>query len=354
MKRARFAKGFVAMERFNSDLMKKYRYAFYMRIGDGYSIEDYNLDYRKSRWTGGQNANVIKAPADKDYAVKFSAYGRITDATYESDLNILIYVINPDYSFMYLVGYTGNKDDKLDENIKLGFHQFTLDNGYDPVAYNNEYVNNTPIKTPTFFDSYITSRYSNSIFNRGAYYSRVHTNGKKPSIIYKPIVNKSNYLDMGKTLNITPGKHSWIKQGLNNYVPMSEHEAIYLMLPRMNLGVLVGYSEGFTTEEEMLIFTTLYEFLPMSHIILLGHGRSESGTTLYDRIDITNLTNKHGVYGVKLLFQRFALKHNLKNNEYALYLTLDDDCSPLEAAKRTISFIDKYTISYAGNLKNPF
>lgn len=350
MKRARFAKGFIAMDRFHSDLMKKYRYAFYVRIGDGYSIEDYNLDYRKSRWTGGQSANVIKAPADKDYAVKFSAYGRITDATYESDLNILIYVINPDYSFMYLIGYTGNQDYKLDENIKLGFHQFTLDNGYDPIAYNNEYVNNTPIKTPTFFDSYITGRYSNSIFNRGAYYSRVHTNGKKPSIIYKPIINRSNYLDMGKTLNITPGKHSWIKQGLSNYVPMSEHEAIYLILPRLNTGVLVGYSEGFTTEEEMMIFNVLYEFLPASHIILVGQGRSESGIALYDRIDITDLTNRYGVYGARIKFQNFKSK----DDEYTLDLTLGDNDSPLEAAQRTISFIDKYTISYAGNLKNPF
>ena len=350
MKRARFAKGFTAMERFHSEMMKNYRYAFYVRLGDGYSIDDYHLDYTKSRWTGGQNADVIKTPADKNYAVKFSAYGRITDATYESDLNILIYVINPDYSYMYLIGYTGNQDDKLDQNIKMGFHQFTLDNGYDPIAYNNEYVNNTPIKTPVFFDSYITSRYANSIFNRGGYYTRVHTNGKKPSLTYRPGLYKTDYLDLGKTLYITPGKHRWVKQGLSDYIPMSENEAIYLVLPSTREGALVGYSGGFTTEEELTIFTQLYDCLSTSHIVLDGHGRSERGIALYDRIDISELHNGHRVYGAKIKFQMFYSKGD---DDYTLDLMLGDNDSPLELAKRTISFIEKYTIRYAGNLKNP-
>ena len=350
MKRARFAKGFTAMERFHGEMMKNYRYAFYIRLGDGHYIGDYDIDYTNSRWVGGQTADTIKAPADKNYSVKFSAYGRITDATYESSLNILIYVINPDYSYMYLIGYTGDQDNKLDENIKLGFHQFTLDNGYDPVAYNNEYVNNTPIKTPAFFDSYITSRYANSIFNRGGYYTRVHTNGNKPSLTYKPGNYKTDCLDLGKTLSITPGKHRWIKQGLSGYIPMSENEVIYLVLPTTRTGVLVGYSGKFTTEEEMRIFTRLYECLPTSHIILDGHDRSSSGIALYDRIDITELSNGYHIYGARVKFQMFSTKGD---DDYTLDLTLGDNDSPLEAAKRTISFIDKYTIVYAGNLKNP-
>lgn len=50
MKRARFAKGFVVMDRYHGDMLKRYRYAFYVRVGDGYNIDEYNLDYNKDRW----------------------------------------------------------------------------------------------------------------------------------------------------------------------------------------------------------------------------------------------------------------------------------------------------------------
>ena len=40
MKRATFARGFTTMERYHGALLKNYRYAFYNRIGDGYTISD--------------------------------------------------------------------------------------------------------------------------------------------------------------------------------------------------------------------------------------------------------------------------------------------------------------------------
>ena len=71
---------------------------------------------------------------------------------------------------------------------------------------------------------------------------------------------------------------------------------------------------------------------------------------MYDKIDISELHNGHRVYGAKIKFQMFYSKGD---DDYTLDLMLGDNDSPLELAKRTISFIEKYTIRYAGNLKNP-
>lgn len=351
MKRATFARGFTTMERYHGVLLKNYRYAFYNRIGDGYNISDYKLDYNKSRWIGGLNADVIKAPALKEYSVKFSAYGRITDATYESDLNILIYVINPDCETMYLIGYTGEKSKKLDENIKLGFHQFAIDNGFDPIAYNEANINYTPLNTPGFFDNYIKGRYTNSIFNRGGHYVKIHNpSGNKPSVIIDSDMSNFGYFELGKTLLITPGKHRWVKQGLQDYMPLNTNELIYLVLPNYkNKAVLVAQSGTFTNEEEMEIFRYLYDCVSVKHIMLIGSGVLGSNTP-YNTIDIYEKRNNLSTYAVEIDFKTYNKKDVLL---YTTVAELGESETPLDKASKIISNMDSYKINYAGDMKYP-
>lgn len=353
MKRATFAKGFVAMERFHGEMLKEYRYAFYIRIGDDYPHYpvEYDLHYCEGscRWTGGTTADDIKSPIDRNYSVKFSAYGRITDATYESNLNILIYVVNPDCRYKYLIGYTGDRDSKLDENINLGFHQFAIDNGFDPVAYKNEFINDKPLKTPGFFDDYIKSRYANTIFNKGGHYVRIHTITDKPEITVENRY-KSYTFELGKTLRITSGKHKWVKQGLSDYVPLNENEAIYLYLPDTKECVLIGSTKGFTKKEEIWIFEKLYDLGPVKHLILT----SDNSPSLYDRIDITEVSNRRKgtpYCGVKMTFIQY---NKLKNHTYTIYQEITDYRETmLSVAKLCIENFYDYTIAYAGNMKNP-
>lgn len=351
MKRATFARGFIAMERYHGAMLKNYRYAFYNRVGDGYTISDYKLDYDKSRWIGGLSADVIKAPAMKEYSVKFSAYGRITDATYESDLNILIYALNPDCETMYLIGYTGEKSKKLDEHIKLGFHQFAIDNGFDPVAYNNENVNYTPLNTPGFFDRYIKGRYASSIFNRGGHYVKIHNPGtKKPSVVIDANMSDFGYFELGKTLLITPGKHRWVKQGLQDYTPLSENELIYLVLPNYkNKAVLVAQNDAFTRQEEMEVFRYLYECVSVKHIVLHGSGVPGSKTP-YSTIDIYEKRNNLSTYAIDIYFRTFT---KIADMPYSMTIELCESESPLDAASRIIENMDLYKIAYAGDMKYP-
>ena len=352
MKRATFAKGFTAMERFHGEMLKEYRYAFFIRIGDdyAYNASDYDLNYWESscRWKGGTTADDIKSPIDQSYSIKFSAYGRITDATYESDLNILIYVVNPDCKYKYLIGYTGDKDPKLDENINLGFHQFAIDNGFDPVAYKDEFINDKPLKTPGFFDEYIKSRYANTIFNKGGHYVRIHVVTDKPDITVENRY-KHYYFELGKTLLITPGKHKWVKQGLSDYVPMNENEAIYLYLPYSDECVLVGSTKDFTKKEEMQIFEKLYEIGPVKHLVL-----TSDNSSLYERIDISEVSNRRkgcAYCGVKITFNN---SHKAKNHTYTMYQEITDYRETmLSVAKLCIENFYDYTIAYAGNMKNP-
>lgn len=348
MKRARFAKGFVVMDRYHGDMLKRYRYAFYVRVGDGYNIDEYNLDYNKDRWIGARTADDITDIPNKDYSVKFTAYGKITDASYESSLNILIYVINPDFSRMYLIGYTGDQDSKLDDNIRIGFFKFASDNCFDPVGYESEYHNIKPIKTPSFYDKYMRGRYAKAIFNRGGYYMQVHTNGKKPSTIID--TNFGRYLELGKTLLITPGSHRWVKQDLSDYIPLTEGEAIYLMLPeKSNTGVLVGYNGKYTNSDELHIFEKLYESVSVRHIILDNMG--VIGELLpYNMIDITEVNSKNG--STKAIITT-TVYHALKNVTFTITLPVEYDQSLLSVAKTVINNFYDYRIQYVGDMKNP-